>query len=131
MAAATLSQRYITDRQLPDKAVDLIDEAASKLRMEIDSRPAEIDELERKITQEEIEREALRKEQDPASKERLAKIDKSLADLREKSAGPQGPLAAGKGGHQPHPRPSRSRSRRPSSTRPRRSAWATWPGPRN
>jgi len=85
VAAATLSHRYITDRHLPDKAVDLIDEAASKLRMEIDSRPAEIDDLERKITQEEIEREALRKEQDPASKERLAKIDKSLADLREKS----------------------------------------------
>jgi ATP-dependent Clp protease ATP-binding subunit ClpB len=86
VAAATLSQRYITDRHLPDKAVDLIDEAASKLRMEIDSRPAEIDEVERKITQEEIEREALRKEQDPASRERLAKIDKSLADLKEKSA---------------------------------------------
>ncbi|MGA9755818.1 MAG: AAA family ATPase, partial [Desulfobaccales bacterium] len=86
VAAATLSHRYITDRQLPDKAVDLIDEAASKLRMEIDSRPAEIDGVERKITQEEIEREALRKEQDPASKERLDKIEKSLADLKEKSA---------------------------------------------
>jgi len=86
VAAATLSDRYITDRHLPDKAVDLIDEAASKLRMEIDSRPAEIDEVERKITQEEIEREALRKEQDPASKERLEKIEKSLADLKEKSA---------------------------------------------
>ncbi len=86
VAAATLSQRYITDRHLPDKAVDLIDESASKLRMEIDSRPAEIDEVERKITQEEIEREALRKEQDPASRERLAKIDKSLAELKDKSA---------------------------------------------
>ncbi len=86
VAAATLSQRYITDRHLPDKAVDLIDESASKLRMEIDSRPAEIDEVERKITQEEIEREALRKEQDPASRERLAKIDKSLAGLKDKSA---------------------------------------------
>ncbi len=86
VAAATLSHRYITDRNLPDKAVDLIDEAASKLRMEIDSRPAEIDGVERKITQEEIEREALRKEQDPASKERLDKIEKSLADLKEKSA---------------------------------------------
>jgi ATP-dependent Clp protease ATP-binding subunit ClpB len=86
VAAATLSHRYITDRHLPDKAVDLIDEAASKLRMEIDSRPAEVDEVERRITQEEIEREALRKEQDPASKERLAKIEKSLADLKEKSA---------------------------------------------
>jgi ATP-dependent Clp protease ATP-binding subunit ClpB len=86
VAAAPLSHRYITDRHLPDKAVDLIDEAASKLRMEIDSRPAEIDDLERKITQEEIEREALRKEQDPASQERLTKIEKSLADQREKSA---------------------------------------------
>ncbi len=86
VAAATLSHRYITDRHLPDKAVDLIDEAASKLRMEIDSRPADIDEIERRITQEEIEREALRKETDPASKERLAKIEKSLADLRDRSA---------------------------------------------
>jgi ATP-dependent Clp protease ATP-binding subunit ClpB len=86
VAAATLSHRYITDRHLPDKAVDLIDEAASKLRMEIDSRPGEIDEVERKITQEEIEREALKKEQDPASQERLAKIEKSLADLKERSA---------------------------------------------
>ena len=86
VAAATLSHRYITDRNLPDKAVDLIDEAASKLRMEIDSRPGEIDEVERRITQEEIEREALKREEDPASKERLAKIDKSLADLKERSA---------------------------------------------
>jgi ATP-dependent Clp protease ATP-binding subunit ClpB len=85
VAAATLSQRYLTDRHLPDKAVDLIDEAASKLRMEIDSRPADIDQVERKITQEEIEREALHKEQDPASKKRLLKIDKSLADLRKRS----------------------------------------------
>jgi ATP-dependent Clp protease ATP-binding subunit ClpB len=87
VAAATLSDRYINERKLPDKAVDLIDEAASKLRMEIDSRPADIDAVERKITQEEIEREALRKEHDPASKERLTKIEKSLADLKEKSAG--------------------------------------------
>ncbi len=87
VAAATLSHRYITDRHLPDKAVDLIDEAASKLRMEIDSRPAEIDEIERKITQEEIEREALKREQDQVSKERLGKIEKGLADLKEKSAG--------------------------------------------
>jgi ATP-dependent Clp protease ATP-binding subunit ClpB len=86
VAAATLSQRYITDRHLPDKAVDLIDESASKLRMEIDSRPGEVDEVERRITQEEIEREALKREQDPASQERLARIEKSLADLKEKSA---------------------------------------------
>ncbi|MBW1991419.1 MAG: ATP-dependent chaperone ClpB [Deltaproteobacteria bacterium] len=86
VAAATLSHRYITDRFLPDKAVDLIDEAASKLRMEIDSRPTEIDELERRITQVEIEREALKREEDPASRERLAKIERELAELREKSA---------------------------------------------
>ena len=86
IAAATLSQRYITDRFLPDKAIDLIDEAASKLRIEIDSLPAEIDEIERRIRQEEIEREALKKENDPASVERLEKIERSLADLREQVA---------------------------------------------
>lgn len=86
IAAATLSKRYITDRFLPDKAVDLIDEAASKLRIEIDSLPSEIDEIERRIRQEEIEREALKKENDPASLERLEKIEKSLADLREQAA---------------------------------------------
>jgi ATP-dependent Clp protease ATP-binding subunit ClpB len=83
VAAAVLSNRYITDRFLPDKAIDLVDEAASKLRMEIDSMPAELDELERRIMQLEIEREALRKERDKASKERLGKLDKELADLKE------------------------------------------------
>jgi len=87
VAAATLSDRYLTDRQLPDKAVDLIDEAASKLRMEIDSRPAEIDEVERKNHPGGDRAGGLCvKEQDPASKERLEKIEKSLADLKEKSA---------------------------------------------
>ena len=86
IAAATLSKRYITDRFLPDKAIDLIDEAASKLRIEIDSLPAEIDEIERRIRQEEIEKEALKKESDPASVERLEKIERSLADLREQVA---------------------------------------------
>ena len=85
VAAATLSNRYITDRFLPDKAIDLIDESASKLRIEIDSLPQEIDELERKIVQLEIEKEALRKEVDPASRERLSKIEKELDDLKEKS----------------------------------------------
>jgi len=85
VAAATLSNRYISDRFLPDKAIDLIDEAASKLRIEIDSLPGEIDEVERKAIQLEIEREALRKETDAASGERLEKIEKELADLREKS----------------------------------------------
>ena len=83
VAAAVLSNRYITDRFLPDKAIDLIDEAASRLRMEIDSMPAELDEVERRIMQLEIEREALRKEKDKASKERLQKLEKELADLKE------------------------------------------------
>ncbi len=83
VAAATLSHRYITDRFLPDKAIDLIDEAASKLRLEIDSKPAEIDEIQRKITQLEIEREALKKESDDASVKRLEKIEEQLASLNE------------------------------------------------
>src|SRR3954471_3537478 len=87
VAAATLSQRYITERFLPDKAIDLVDEAASRLRMEIDSMPIEIDELERRRIQLEIEREALRKETDDASKARLAALEKELADLEEESGG--------------------------------------------
>jgi ATP-dependent Clp protease ATP-binding subunit ClpB len=87
VAAATLSSRYISDRYLPDKAIDLVDEAASKLRMEIDSMPAELDEVERRIRQLEIEREALRKETDEASKERLVRLEKELADLKESSEG--------------------------------------------
>jgi ATP-dependent Clp protease ATP-binding subunit ClpB len=85
VAAAVLSQRYITDRFLPDKAIDLIDEAASSLRMEIDSLPQELDELERQIRQLEIERQALKKEQDRASKDRLNAIEKELANLQEQS----------------------------------------------
>ena len=85
VAAALLSQRYITDRFLPDKAIDLIDEAAAGLRMEIDSLPTEIDELERRIMQLEIERQAMAKESDSASRERLKQIDKELSTLREKS----------------------------------------------
>jgi ATP-dependent Clp protease ATP-binding subunit ClpB len=85
VAAATLSHRYITDRFLPDKAVDLMDEAASRLRMELDSMPTEIDQLERQIMQLEIEQSALRKEKDEASKDRLKKLEKDLADLKEAS----------------------------------------------
>ena len=85
IAAATLSNRYITERFLPDKAIDLIDEAASRLKIEIDSMPLEVDEVERKIMQLEIEKRALRKEKDKASKERLTKLDKTLQDLKEKS----------------------------------------------
>ena len=87
VAAATLSNRYITDRFLPDKAIDLVDEAASRLRMEIDSMPIELDELERRRIQLEIEREALRKESDDASKARLDLLEKELADLEEESGG--------------------------------------------
>ncbi|HTG90683.1 MAG TPA: ATP-dependent chaperone ClpB [Vicinamibacterales bacterium] len=85
VAAAVLSHRYITDRFLPDKAIDLMDEAASKLRMEIDSLPVELDEVQRRTMQLEIEREALRKEKDPASKDRLKKLEKELADLKEQA----------------------------------------------
>jgi len=83
VAAATLSDRYISDRFLPDKAIDLIDECASKLRIEIDSMPVEIDEIQRKITQAEIERQALKKETDSASKERLKKLEAELGDMQE------------------------------------------------
>jgi ATP-dependent Clp protease ATP-binding subunit ClpB len=85
VAAAALSHRYISDRFLPDKAIDLIDEAASRLRIEIDSMPMEVDEVERKITQMEIERQALVKEKDKASRERLEKMEKELAELRAQS----------------------------------------------
>ncbi|HEV3468834.1 MAG TPA: ATP-dependent chaperone ClpB [Pyrinomonadaceae bacterium] len=87
VAAATLSNRYITDRFLPDKAIDLIDEAASRLRIEIDSLPVEIDQIEREITQLEIERQALQRETDERSKARLSEIEQRIADLRERSAG--------------------------------------------
>ncbi|WP_339779573.1 ATP-dependent chaperone ClpB [uncultured Thalassospira sp.] len=86
VAAATLSNRYITDRFLPDKAIDLMDESASRLRMELDSKPEEIDELDRRIIQLKIEREALKKEEDHASKDRLRRLEKELTDLEGKSA---------------------------------------------
>jgi ATP-dependent Clp protease ATP-binding subunit ClpB len=90
VAAAVLSNRYISDRFLPDKAIDLVDEAASKLRMEIDSMPVALDEIQRRVMQLEIEREALRKEKDKASVDRLGKLEKELADLKEE----QGRLSA-------------------------------------
>ncbi|MGQ3488073.1 ATP-dependent chaperone ClpB [Roseovarius pacificus] len=86
VTAATLSHRYITDRFLPDKAIDLMDEAASRLRMEVDSKPEELDALDRDILQKQIEAEALRKEDDAASKDRLEKLEKELAELQEKSS---------------------------------------------
>src|SRR5574341_522826 len=87
IGAATLSHRYISDRFLPDKAIDLIDEAASRLRIEIDSMPVEIDEVERKIMQLEIERQALKREEDKASKERLAQLEREIQNLKETSSG--------------------------------------------
>ncbi len=86
VAAATLSHRYISDRFLPDKAIDLVDEAASRLKIELDSMPTEIDVIEREVMQNEMERQALKKEKDPASKERLKKLEKELAELKEKSS---------------------------------------------
>ena len=85
VAAATLSNRYITDRFLPDKAIDLMDEAASRLRMQVDSKPEELDELDRRLMQLKIEREALKRETDPASRDRLGKLELELAGLQEKS----------------------------------------------
>ncbi len=85
IAAATLSDRYIADRQLPDKAIDLVDEAAARLRLEIDSKPAELDEIDRRVLQLEIERAALKQEKDKASRERLKKLEKELSNLQEQS----------------------------------------------
>src|SRR5246500_2974116 len=86
IAAAVLSHRYITDRFLPDKAIDLVDEAASRLKIELDSMPTEIDVIERQVMQHEMERQALKKEKDAASKERLKKLERDLAELKEKSS---------------------------------------------
>ena len=86
VAAATLSNRYITDRFLPDKAIDLIDEASARLRMQVDSKPEELDELDRRIMQLRIEQEALKRETDDASRDRLSRLDKELAGLEESSA---------------------------------------------
>jgi len=90
VAAATLSHRYISDRFLPDKAIDLVDEAASRVRVQIDSMPEELDQLERKLTQLEIEREALKKESDKASAERMKNVEREIAELREKSGALKG-----------------------------------------
>ena len=99
VAAATLSNRYISGRQLPDKAIDLVDEAAAHLRMELDSQPEEIDELQRKVTRLEMEEMQLKKAEDPASKERLGKLQADLADTREKLSGLKARWDAEKAGH--------------------------------
>ena len=134
VAAATLSNRYITDRFLPDKAIDLVDEAASRLKMEIDSKPEELDAIDRDLMQMKIEREALKKETDAASKERLARLDKSIAELEEKSKaltqrweaekGKLGDAQKLEGGARPAPHragagaaPRRSRARRRAGLR--------------
>ena len=99
VAAATLSNRYISGRQLPDKAIDLVDEAAAHLRMELDSSPEEIDELQRKVTRLEMEEMQLRKAEDPASKERLGKLQAELADTRERLSGLKARWDAEQAGH--------------------------------
>ena len=114
VAAAMLSDRYITGRHLPDKAIDLIDEAASRLRIEIDSMPEEIDELERRRRQLEIERAALRKESDAPSKERLAALEGELAEVTAEVGRPHRPLGAGEGRPSPPSAPSRKRPSRPA-----------------
>ncbi len=105
VAAATLSNRYITDRFLPDKAIDLMDEAASRLRMQVDSKPEELDELDRRIMQLKIEREALKKETDTSSKDRLEKLELDLVSTRRAGIGADGPLAGGKAEAWPRRRP--------------------------
>ncbi len=100
VAAATLSDRYISDRFLPDKAIDLVDEAAARLRTEIDSKPEELDEVDRKIMQLEIEREALKRETDPGSRERLARLEGELAELRESASALRAEWEAEKSGIQ-------------------------------
>ena len=119
IAAATLSHRYISDRFLPDKAVDLVDEAASRLKIELDSMPTEIDQLERQIMQLEMEKQALKKERDNASKERLAKLEKELADLKEQSSRAQGRNGRRKKRKSPNRRnsASKSNSSEPNSSR--------------
>jgi ATP-dependent Clp protease ATP-binding subunit ClpB len=122
VAAAVLSDRYISERFLPDKAIDLVDESASRLRMEMDSMPAELDEVDRRRMQLEIEREALRKEKDSASKTRLEALEKELADLRERGD-------AMKAAWSP-PSATRASSSRSSPRRSRqRSGPLTMPGP--
>src|SRR5207253_4590888 len=97
VAAAVLSHRYITDRFLPDKAIDLVDEAAARIRMQIDSMPQEIDEIERRVMQLQIERVSVARDDDPVSRERLAKIDAELAELQGKGAGRDARWPAEKG----------------------------------
>ena len=126
VAAAVLSHRYISDRFLPDKAVDLVDEAASRLKIELDSMPTEIDVIEREIMQREMERQALKKEKDAASKERLKKLEKELAELKEKSSALESAVAEGKRRSSTSSASSRSNSSRREPSWSRRNAAANW-----
>ena len=122
VAAATLSHRYISDRQLPDKAIDLIDEAASRIRMEMDSKPEEMDRLERRLIQLKIEREALKKEGDEASKRRLADLEGQIAQARQGVRRPRGDLEGREGdgsGRDAHQSGARARARRAREGAPR------------
>ena len=125
VAAATLSDRYIADRFLPDKAIDLIDEAASKLKMEIDSLPTEIDEVERKILQAEIERKALQKDDARPAQERLKALERTLAELKERSTAMKARWKSEKDAIAADPRPQEEASTRRRSTPRRPSARAT------
>ncbi len=123
VAAATLSHRYISDRQLPDKAIDLIDEAAARIRMEIDSKPEALDKLERRIIQLKIEREALKKEKDEASRKRLATLEATLATLEQGIRRPRGGVEVREGrpaGRSPDPRGAGARAPRARCGAPRR-----------
>ena len=127
VAAATLSNRYISDRFLPDKAIDLMDEAASRIRMEVESKPEEIENLDRRIIQLKIEREALKKESDPASKDRLAKLEGELANLEQQSAELTTALAGGEGEDRRRGRAQGAARRRPDRARAGAARRAIWP----
>ena len=130
VAAATLSDRYITGRQLPDKAIDLVDEAASRLRMELDSSPIEIDELQRAVTRLEMEEVVLSEADDPASQDRLQRLRTDLADRREELAVADRAVGEGEGRAQPRRRPARRGSTRCAPRPSGCCARATWPAPR-
>ena len=129
VAAATLSNRYITDRFLPDKAIDLVDEAASRLRMQVDSKPEALDELDRRIMQLKIEREALKKEKDTASKDRLAKLEKEIVNLEEQASALSQPLAGGEGQARLRAEAEGAARRRPHRARAGAAHAATSPKP--
>ncbi len=126
VAAATLSNRYITDRFLPDKAIDLMDEAGSRLRMQVDSKPEALDELDRRIIQLKIEQEALKKEPDLASQDRLVKLRKELAELEDKSRRHDRRVESREGPGAGHPETQGASGRRRAARWRWRSAVAIW-----